>query len=124
MVLRPVVNVLLITVLFSDFDHSFAVLLNFCNFHNFSNFCFAVFRHVSQIMLCKISQILFSQFYLFRGFANMSFAIFSKPHFRKNEQISFSSCNLKFSKVFARARRESGSATAAARVGKSILRTG
>ena len=42
--------------IFTDFDYSLAVQLNFHNFSNFSNFrnqCFAVFRQVSQIVFRK-----------------------------------------------------------------------
>ena len=54
-----------------NLDYSFAVQLYFCNFRNFRNQYFAVFRQVSQIMLRKfrkyefrkVSQMLFSQFY-------------------------------------------------------------
>ena len=60
--------------MFSDLGESFAVQLNFRNLRDFRNWCFAVFRQVSQIMFRKfrnlkyefrkVSQILVSQFYV------------------------------------------------------------
>ena len=77
-----------------DPSHSLAVQLNFRNFRKFRNKCFAVFRHVSQIMFRKfrkyefrnVSQILLLQLYI--CFA--SFARFRKYEFRKLKVSQFS----------------------------------
>ena len=78
-------------------DHSFAVQLNFRNFHIFRNFrnqCFALFRQVSQIMFRKFSKYLFrkvlqievSRFYV-------CFARFRKVF----DSNSFFYCRIQFS---------------------------
>ena len=85
-------------ILESNLDHRFAVLLNFCNFRNFSNFeiiglqclvmfCKIIFHKYSKYEFRKVLQILFFRSFTFvlqdwqgsatrvlQGFAILNFA--------------------------------------------------
>ena len=87
-----------------DPSHSLAVQLNFRNFRKFRNKCFAVFRHVSQIMFRKFRKYEFRKVsqspppprsFPFvsqdsQAFANKSFARLRNSQFRKNSKLGFS----------------------------------